>query len=197
MSLDSSIAALFTQLEHFRQFPKYSLERRLDLFLALYLEEFLSEQYEASVRIIAPEFPLKKELGNQSTNLDYLLRRDGPRPAWLLLELKTSADSFSSPQYEIYVNARAAGMQALLRDVRTIQRASSHRGKYEHLLQAVEREDPVDVGCELVYLTPVLPRSLPEHVRVITLDTLAAWNPSKQHLELWPYVRQLLQSLHA
>ncbi|MCP3136651.1 hypothetical protein [Pyxidicoccus xibeiensis] len=196
MALDGSIAELFAQLEHFRQFPKYSLERRVDVFLALFIEEFLSEQCNAPVRIIAPEFPLKKEFGNQSTNVDYLLRRDGPSPAWLLLELKTSADSFCDQQLRTYLEARAVGMEALLGRIRTIQEATNHREKYEHLLQAVAREVPVEVECEVVYLAPVFPRSLSEHVRVFTLDAFAAWRPTKRHLELWPHVRQLLQSLH-
>ena len=195
MTLDESLTELFAQIARFGAFPKYSLERRVDLFLALFLEEFLSDAYKAPVRIIAPEFPLKKESNNQSTNVDYLLRRDGEHPAWLFLELKTAVDSFRDPQLETYLKARAAGMQALLRDLRTIQRASDHRDKYEHLLQVVEREVPVEVECEVIYLSPVLPRSLPEQVRVFTLDALAAWSPVERHVALWPHVRRLLESL--
>ncbi|NMO16106.1 hypothetical protein HPC49_17895 [Pyxidicoccus fallax] len=195
MSLEGSITELFARLAHFSAFPKYSVERRVDLFLALFIEEFLSDQYDAPVRIIAPEFPLKREASNQSIHVDYLLRRDGPRPAWLFLELKTSADSFRDPQLEAYLRARAAGMPALLRDLHTIQRASDHREKYAHLLQVVEREAPVDVECEVVYLSPALHWPLPEQVRVFTLDTLAAWSPRNRHVELWPHVRRLLESL--
>jgi hypothetical protein len=195
MSLASSIEALFSRLDDFRRFPKYSLERRLDLFIALFIEEFLSTRYETPIRIVAPEFPLKKKGdSNLSTNVDYLLYREGPKPAWILLELKTAEKSFHEEQEAIYRWASGRGMQALIEDLRKIKRASDYKERYNVLIKQVNSINaPADAAIEIAYLAPARSSDSPA-IFWFLLDDFAKWSPT-QHVELWPYVKKLLDGL--
>src|SRR5512133_2282554 len=99
MSLDSSIANLMARLSDWRGFPKYSLERRVDIFLTPFLESFIGWKLNAHATLVAPEFPLLASLKDltppehgtkqwtaHTVNVDYLmhLRRHGRRKdAWL------------------------------------------------------------------------------------------------------------------
>lgn len=206
MSLDASVEALFKQLDEFRQFPKYSLERRIDLFLSLYLEEFLTTRWEAPVKLVVPEFPIKREQDNQSCNVDYLLRRGGPKPAWVFLELKTSPGSIGTEQLERYRAAQQLGMFHWRRDLLSIHKAASGeaRRKYAHLLEQLakagawqeEHEHPLPI--EVVYLAPRASvfedARYKEWVRWLPLEEFARWKPQK-HAELWGPVSALLTQM--
>jgi len=94
-----------------KRFPAYQAERRIDIFINFFLEDILKYKLrkdlnEIEIDDIAPEFPLKKEKGNQSTNMDYLclLRSDGAINKILFVELKTDTISFSNAQYQTYLN---------------------------------------------------------------------------------------------
>jgi hypothetical protein len=203
MSLSASVEVLVQQLDHFRRFPKYALERRLDVFLSLFVEEFLSTRFEAPVRMVAPEFPLKREGNQLSTNVDYLLRREGPTPAWLFLELKTSSDAVSREQLASYGAAREYGMRHVRRDLFSIRDAvgndAPRKTRYNRLLEQLARagawlgEHPIEV----VYLSPPSPlfdEPGNDWVRWIPLDEFARWKP-RQHSELWEPVSELLVKL--
>ncbi len=201
MSLSQSVEVLFQQLDSFRGFPKYALERRLDVFVSLFLEEYLSTRFEAPVRIVAPEFPLKRKEDFQSTNVDYLLRREGPRPAWLFLELKTSAGSIDKAQLALYREAKERGMRDWRKDLMAIHercRSDAARSeKYDVLLKALasagawQQELPIEV----VYLSPPSrafeASGFQEWGRWLPLEEFARWQP-RRHAELWEHVRKLL-----
>lgn len=205
MSLDASVEALFTQLDGFRQLPKYALERRIDLFLSLFLEEFLSTRWEAPVSLVVPEFPIKEEENNRSCNVDYLLRRLGQKPAWVFLELKTSADSVDTAQLERYRAAREYGMRGWRKDLLHIRDAVSgnapRKRRYNVLLEQLakagawqeEHEHPIPI--EVVYLAPRSPvfedARYKEWVRWLPLEEFARWKPQR-HKELWAPVSALL-----
>ena len=96
---EPTIECVFDLLDRWRHLPAYQLERRADIFFALFLPEVLgahlSKQENCSVEInptLIPEFPIKKRDSNQSINVDYFaLSQDGERA--FLIELKTDMKS--------------------------------------------------------------------------------------------------------
>ncbi len=124
MSQQSSLEVLFARLREWSRFPKYSLERRIDIFLTPFLAPFLSARMEAPVTLVAPEFPIKLESSNQSVNVDYLLRRDGRAPAWIFLELKTDARSLRDEQLAHYLR-EILGEAVVVKSAPPLTRTSS------------------------------------------------------------------------
>ena len=54
--------------------PKVQVERAINPILSLFLESILEKYLSRpsnSIKLISPEFPLKKEINNQSTNVDF------------------------------------------------------------------------------------------------------------------------------
>lgn len=203
MSLSASVEVLVQQLDQFRRFPQYALERRLDVFLSLFVEEFLSTRFEAPVHMVAPEFPLHREGNHLSTHVDYLLRREGPNPAWLFVEVKTSAEEVSREQLATYREAREYGMRHWRRDLLSSRDAAQgdapRKTRYNRLLEQLAKagawqgEHPIEV----VYLSPpspLLAEPGQDGVSWIPLDEFARWKP-RQHSELWEPVSELLRKL--
>lgn len=137
------IEQLFANLDTWRHFPAYQLERRADIFFSIYLPEYLRSECGYDVQSIIPEFPIrvgtihsKKEI-NKSFKVDYLVKVRQPSSV-LFIELKTDAKSCRDKQ-DWYLNAtRKAGMQSLLRGLQQIYRATTSKDKYRHLLRALE-----------------------------------------------------------
>ncbi len=140
-----------------KRLPKYQFERRIDSMVTLFLPGILRKVFGWRTQLVAPEFPLRKETNNQSTNVDHLLYRQaddaGTQAAWIFFELKTDAASCSDPQLEIYRTAMALGMPRLLSDLRLIADASGARAKYRTLTELIS-PFPEDAPIELVYLAP-------------------------------------------
>jgi len=61
MNLDETISKVVERLERNRNFPKYQFERSIDVFLSLFIEEYLNVHCNADVQYVAAEFPLKKK----------------------------------------------------------------------------------------------------------------------------------------
>jgi hypothetical protein len=86
----TEIDTLFDLLDAWRHFPSYPLERRADLYFALYLPEVLETQFGFPVQPqLVPEFPLRigtldpterRALRTRSTTS--LSPRPGTRPSW-------------------------------------------------------------------------------------------------------------------
>ncbi len=201
MNAKSEIARLIVLMQDFRQFPKYQLERRLDIFIALFLPEFLSATFGgAPVEIMAPEFPLKKDGSRASVNADYLLYRGGDKPAWIILELKTCEGSLGASQCEKYLAAARKGMRGLLEEIREIKNGSGEASKYEYLLGKFSFPERLEHPVEVVYLSPCARESLggefagmlgADTIRWITLAEFCAWEP-REGGELWVELKRLL-----
>ncbi len=196
MPQQSSLEVLFARLREWSRFRKYSLERRIDIFLTPFLAPFLSARMEAPVTLVAPEFPIKLESSNQSVNVDDLLRREGRSPAWLFLELKTDARSLRDEQLAHYLRARANGMARVLADLDPIRKATLpvHRPKYDELRKAVDESGPAMDQIEIVYLSPESPAA--EGVVWFSLKDFASWD-APDHRDLWSEVAGLLRALGA
>ncbi len=187
MDQDLTFKDVFDRLGEWALFPKYQLERRVDIFLTFFLEDFFARearllkdprQEEASVALVAPEFPIlsriedprvwearasrgakPKDLKASTVNADYLLYRSSPDPAWLLVELKTDSGSIEEEQLRRYQRAQDFGIEELVRHIEEwVKPNSDDEEKYGHLLTQlgefpVARNDRIDV----VYLAPSFP----------------------------------------
>jgi hypothetical protein len=199
MSLADSLVDLVSRLDEWRQYPKYALERRLDIFLTPFLAPYLSQRMEAPVELVAPEFPLKRPDNAQSTNVDYLLHRRGERdPRWVFLELKTDEHSLSPEQLAIYLEASRRRFSEVVDEVeRGIAPRSKHRAKYERLLERVRAGgvERLGDGIEIAYLSPKRPTSdLAAPVRWFPFKDFATWKPTT-HVELWEHLRPVIEIL--
>ena len=146
-----TIERVFELLDRWRHLPNYQLERRADIFFALFLPEVLeahlSKQENCSVEInptLIPEFPIKKKNGNQSINVDYFaLSQDGERA--FLIELKTDMKSIDKKREPNRISVlKNAAMAQIIDGLKSIAKSESvrrdpqTRGKYFRLFYELE-----------------------------------------------------------
>ena len=143
------IADLFCLLDRWRHLPNYQLERRADVFFALFLPEVLEAhllERNCSVEInrtLIPEFPIKKKNDNRSKKADYLaLSKDGKRA--FLIELKTDIASRRKKQDDYLKQAAERGLCCLVKDVLKICRATGEKAKYVHFLKLLSDIDLIE-----------------------------------------------------
>ena len=93
MSARKEICRIFDTLNDWRHLPAYQLERRVDLFFAIYLPYALEARRCVKIKEgLVPEFPIKKKGNNRSEKADYLaISKDGD--CIFLIELKTDMNS--------------------------------------------------------------------------------------------------------
>lgn len=77
--MNSQIDQVFSLLDKWRNFPGYQLERRADIFFALYLKEILDYKFDYAADLIIPEFPVRRgsiyndgKSDNKSVKIDYI-----------------------------------------------------------------------------------------------------------------------------
>lgn len=170
--------AVLENLIRNKRLPKYEFERAIDGFLGVFLPGILGATLGGRYRLVAQEFPLKKQGNYQSTNVDYVLYREAEPEypdVWIFLELKTDLRSVRVGQDEIYASLLASGttLGQLLNDVDEIRKRSRTTGKYRELLERF-KSFPTDCGIEIVYLAPFAyePKGFRVPVRVLTFQEL-------------------------
>ncbi len=137
------INTLFDRMDAWRHLPNYQLERRVDIFFSLYLAEVLTEKLNFPIRPdLIPEFPVRigtinKGASDKSYKIDYLaLSVAGDKVVFV--ELKTERKSWRLEQDQYLQAARDAGLEALLRGVLKIFRATDSKPKYFYLLRQLQ-----------------------------------------------------------
>lgn len=193
------IAEIFWNLRRWSSFPKYALERRLDIFLTPYLPRFLSDQLGTSVRLVAPEFPIKHGTTRLSVNADYLFHAAELR-TWILLELKTDPRSVDDGQREIYecVSPRGDGddvMARLMGDLATLKKGSKLGRKYARLVSHVAPLVHPGDRVVLAYLSPRCPSVHPQ--LFFRIRDFARWTPplTGRRDKVWRLVSRLLRRI--
>ena len=114
------VMELFSRMDAWRHLPSYQLERRADLFFALYLPQVLQAKLGFPIRPeLVPEFPVRsgticpQDPTNRSSKIDYLaLSADGAHAVFV--ELKTDNKSRRSKQDEYLLAAQEVGLSSLL-----------------------------------------------------------------------------------
>lgn len=144
------MSRMLSQLEDWRHFPAYQLERRVDVLFGILLPTVIGVNFRVSTEacIVIPEFPLHKgnlKMGenNQSMNVDFAIffEKDN-RKRLCLLELKTDQKSISGKQIKTMEKARHLGAWGVLDGVLRAANASNEPRKYAHLLWALHK-----IGC--------------------------------------------------
>lgn len=154
--------ALFDNLDTWRHFPNYQLERRADIFFSLYLVEALQDKFKFPIHpALLPEFPLLKSLveenmpGCKSYKVDYVAFSSNLDKA-ILVELKTDQDSLNDVQNRYLSAAQEKDFKLMLDDLLKIFRATNSKRKYFCLLQ---------------HLAQIGLLHIPEHVHTIMQST--------------------------
>jgi hypothetical protein len=143
------IDKLFDALDEFRHLPAYQLERRADIFFALFLKGVLEKKTGFSLMDkIVPEFPLKVMGTNHSTKVDYLMVSEELKEVFLI-ELKTDASSLRDKQTMELVNSAKRRFYELARDVLDIAANSKEWRKYYQLLLLLESVKVVEFSMKM------------------------------------------------
>lgn len=147
------INRLFETLDSWRHLPNYQLERRADIFFAMYLKDVLEQKYGTVLKpVIIPEFPIRVGViyeetdSNKSFKIDYVLFSQDGKLAYLV-ELKTDDKSRKNAQDKYLELASKAGMPALLNGIVDIYYASSRKNKYRHLLALLQAAAQIEISA--------------------------------------------------
>ena len=191
------LGAVWGNLAGWKAAPKYQFERRVDVFLSVFLPEILADHLGGRFELVAPEFPLKDPLDRRSRNADYLFFwRPAEGPArWVLFELKTDPRSVGREQVMNYISARDKGMPALVADLVEIRGGSDLGWKYDALAARLA-PFPAERGVDVIFLAPTrLDIAHRERgVISITFADLQDFEPSRFQAE-WRFFKALLLPL--
>ena len=135
-----NINNLFNLLDDWRHLPAYQLERRADIFFALYLEPIIQHKTGVAIDFIIPEFPVRvgeisEKLAkvNQSFKIDYLAYAKKEERLFLI-ELKTDQRSRRDKQDWYLQRAAEIGIKGMLQGLQKIYKATNQKVKYKYLL---------------------------------------------------------------
>ena len=143
---EPTIERVFDLLDEWRHLPDYQLERRADVFFALFLPEVLEKvlsKGNSQVNIkrpLIPEFPIRTDKKDKngkkykfSKKVDYFaLSRDRERA--FLIELKTDMKSIDEGQINFIKSTAQKEIAEIIWDVLAIFQTTKERAKYVHLL---------------------------------------------------------------
>jgi len=175
-SVDIELKQLFDNLQKWQKFPKYQLERRLDIFFTIYLKEIIEGCLGKPVLDwIIPEFPIliskfpdEKEVGEKETlhscNIDYVMFTEDK--GILLIELKTDMNSKGVKQekrmqaVKDQLNDGSVRFDNLIKHIEDIKEGSHQKPKYEALLTLLNEQklnghrDAEKNSAEIIYIQP-------------------------------------------
>lgn len=174
---DPHVSTLLTLLDRWRHLPAYQLERRADIFFALFLPDALDHHLRPRGltidRRIIPEFPLGHTTSRRSAKADYFALSSDRSPAFLI-ELKTDMRSVRPAQERDLREAVRQGMSVLLaRLIASANAAKPYaRRKYFHLLWMLD-------DLRLIALPPDLTNKIYGHSRGVhkCIDDIAIASP--------------------
>ena len=184
-----------------KQLPYYAAERRIDLFINMFLEDILTAFYKKRVDFVAPEFPLKLGSNNQADKLDYLCAFEETKQP-IFVELKTDVISFSRKQAKVYCD-QSEGWPACIEGLKKIIGSRgmrfSYREKYFQLIKRLIGAGLVDLPdkwadesfkrLSVLVARPITRKAKGEFSRdLIQLSTTihARWNGEAKLLYLVP-----------
>ncbi|MDD5456761.1 MAG: hypothetical protein PHV30_06990 [Candidatus Margulisbacteria bacterium] len=142
------IEELFKMLDDWRKLPAYQLERRADIFFALYLKEILGEsQGTSNDLIIIPEFPLISK-GNHTNKVDYFVW-DRIKNKTYLIELKTDKKSVNKKQINYLMMASKKSPIDLLMAIEKVAISKNADAKYKGLFKYLKKHQVLDYEGDL------------------------------------------------
>lgn len=162
-----TIDDVFARLDDWRGFPAYQLERRADIYFALFLPLVLKEHFGLKAEPdLIPEFPLRHgTLGtnrgcigaDQSVKVDFAaVSLEDCRV--FLVELKTDITSKRPKQDEYLQIASGIHFSKLVDGICEIERQTTQKEKYANLIKRLKqigvKELPPKLQPEIVYVQP-------------------------------------------
>jgi hypothetical protein len=178
------INQLFDRLDQWKEFPTYQLERRVDIFFAMYLPFILKKDLNFVTDKILPEFPVRygdvhpeREELNKSYRIDYVAVDHTQRKV-LLIELKTDQKSLRKEQIEYLEFAHKSGIEKLMLGFKQIKKYSNATKKYkafEKELNDLQWNIPEIAASYSTSIVFIAPRNegVIEKFRVITFEIIA------------------------
>jgi hypothetical protein len=167
------IDRLFDLLDDWRNLPAYQLERRADIFFAIYLDVIIKTKYGHDVDFIVPEFPirvgdisLKVPDLNRSFKIDYVAVCEAASTVYFV-ELETDATSRREKQDWYLEQAKTINIKRLIEGVIKIYSATGHKTKYNNLISLLSKigwllmdtgtctNISKDYNIEVVYIQPI------------------------------------------
>ncbi len=176
------IADIFDRMDKWRNLPNYQLERRADLFFAVYLKVVLEKMYETKLREdLIPEFPV--HIGtiypniatNKSFKIDYVAFAEDYSQVFFI-ELKTDRSSRREKQDKYLKDAAKAGLTQLIQGLVKIFQATNFKRKYFHLFKMLEAAAIVELPEQLH--DKVFSRNMPD-VKSLISDVKVTKNIDK------------------
>lgn len=134
-----NLTNLFDLLTDWRTLPAYQLERRADIFFALYLDDLLKYcgYFASDERLtIIPEFPAKHASNHQSDRIDYMVHSERKI---IYVELKTDNHSIRPQQAEYLHNIQQKDLKEVFGNIIAIYHATAARTKYRKLIEKLDR----------------------------------------------------------
>jgi hypothetical protein len=172
MTTELLIDEIFDRLDEWRNLPAYQLERRADIFFAIYLKDIIKSKFGQDVEYIVPEFPVrlgnicsteKLNSPNLSFKIDYLAFCPNTKKVFLI-ELKTDDGSRREKQDLYLESVKLINIKNLIDGVIKICKASNSKKKYNNLISLLCKigwinEDSLtntsqDYDIEIVYIQP-------------------------------------------
>jgi len=206
----SFIDILMDSIMETTMIPKAQTERVVEPILSMYIEDVLTETlqedpvFSGSIRMICPEFPLKKPDNNQSTNVDWLMINP-ERNQLLLVELKTADTSDNLNQIEIYHSIQKKVMDRktglfLIEDIKQVRDASSESGKYQYILEKKVLPNQKEIiACREAKILYLVPKSMEtkvkSHVDMVLTFGMLAKSISGLFAEEWSIIHSRLCEL--
>jgi hypothetical protein len=145
MNRMNKLEELFANLDRWRHYPNYQLERRADIFFSLYLKDVVQAVLGVELEdVMIPEFPIKRDLiwadhpTDKSVMVDYVLFSKDRSVAYFV-ELKTDAASRRDEQDHYLSRVEALGFDPVLEGLCSIARSTQAHQKYHHLLAALSK----------------------------------------------------------
>lgn len=146
------IEKVFNLLDSWRLLPAYQLERRADIFFAIYLSDIIQDILNLKVVDIIPELPIRigtirPEIEvNKSYKIDYCLFTESKEV--LLVELKTDEGSIREDQMKYYFDSLMTGCPKIIKGIIDIYSATSYKEKYKVLINKLIENGSVEIEGE-------------------------------------------------
>lgn len=191
-TLEDSVTEMVDRLCQNKQLPKYQFERCSDVFISMFLGDWLKDKVkEDELVYVANEFPLKKDKNCGSTNVDLLYVG---KSCLYFVELKTDSSSFSQGQISSYLNHinKKTSSSDYIDPINAISEGSDKNEKYQHLISRLKNMKNMNI--QFILVSPedsnlssdgkILGFNLLDFINCKELDT--------PHCELWSILQPKL-----
>lgn len=170
------LGTIFENLDRWRHYPAYQLERRADIFFSVYLKGMVEEVMGVALEDeMIPEMPIKRDLiwselpTDKSVKVDYaLFSKD--RSKVFFVELKTDSGSRREAQDHYLETAKKLGFAKIVEGFTSIIRKTSAHQKYHHMATSLARLGYLSMPHDLrEYLYPTPRSGLSERLREMSV----------------------------